>query len=269
METHDTPDSTPPTPPTSSTPPASEPTTPPATTATASPATAEALSRTERELNDAVDSAKKKRNIMGIATALLAIAAVIYLSWAYSQIAQVDARTAVQLVEVQVDPYLNRPAQEWAAQLQAQAPDVMARAEAAALEMPERASERAIEFVTDGLDAKMPEIKSEIMTMVDDFAKGTKELAQERYGTTELNEEQMQSLMTDVSKEFERSLGEKMDELQQKYREVADELIAYLDELATSNDLTETQKIHREIIVSFLALAESWNNQAPELGAEL
>ena len=244
--------------------------TPPATTPASTTPTAAStvqLADVERDLDAAVRSAKKKRNLTAIVLGLLLLLTIGYLSFAYSQIQGLDARTTVALVETQVQPILDRPASAWAQQLEAQAPTLIDQAEQAALQLPEAAADGAIRFVTQQFDQRLPDAKASVLDMVDQLAQQTKELAEEQYGTTDLNEQQVQELVDNAAEQFEASLSRELERIYDRYRAASGELVSYLDRLASARpgELDRTQQLHKQIIVSFLSLAQSWQEQRPQL----
>ena len=217
----------------------------------------ERLQALRRELDEAVQTAAKRRRLLTLIMACLAVLMAGYLTFAYMEIAKVDADTVVVLAEQQAAPILDRSAAVWAEDLKAQAPAVIDQAGEAALTIPAALSTQLEQLIDRKIEEEMPKLEMQFKELVAALLVEIDRHAQEGMSDGELSDEEAKALLTLVADQFAESTNREIDKVYMRYVDISSEMLAYLELLATGGDLlTEEQQLHRDILLSFLALME-------------
>jgi hypothetical protein len=214
------------------------------------------LSAAEAKLRDAVQAAGKRRSLLTVVMVILCLVLAAYLGFAYWQISKVDADTVIVLAEQQVDPYLNQPASAWAQQLEDRAPDVIEQAGVAALEVPAMFSDRVVSYAEGKAEAELPELEKQFKEALSGLLDQVDETIRAEYPDGQIPDAEAEQMIDRVAEQFASSLEGEIDKIYQRYGEISGDMIGYLDELGQNQDLTETQKLHRQLLESFLALLQ-------------
>lgn len=223
------------------------------------------LQQLQDEMGRAVASASRRRKTTTAVLVILAMVMAGYLAYAFSEIAKTDARTVVALAEQQAEPVLYKPASAWAADLEAQAPGVIDQAADMAMKVPEAVTTLVLDLVDASLDEELPQLESEFQTLIDALILEAETAARENAADGQYTEAEAEALLTLVAAQFEDSLNREVDRIYGRYLDISGEMIDYLDLLATGGEaLTEKQRLHRDVLVSFLALLKKTQTQSPD-----
>ena len=208
----------------------------------------------ERKLGDAVKSAKKRRTTLTVVFVAFALILCGYLGFAWYQISKVDPETVVGLVESRAQPYLNRPADQWAADLKDQAPSLVDQAGEALLGVPAAMSDQVTQYVQSTVDKQMPEIEKQLREAITGLLDEMQTTIKSDFSDGQISDEEAKQELTMVAQQFDGSLKQKLDEAFAHYGAITGEMIDHLDKLAGGQNLDEQERLHREILVNFLAL---------------
>jgi hypothetical protein len=214
------------------------------------------LSAAESRLRDAVASARKRKTFASVAMVILCLVLAGYLGFAYYQIAQVDADTVIALAETQADPLLNQPASQWASELESRAPAVIDEAGEAALGAPEAFADRVLTYVEGRAEAELPELEKEFNQMLETLLARADEAIRAEYPDGKIPLDQAEPVLTQVAQQFGDSLQTELDRVYDRYADVSAQLIDQLDALSQTDGLTETQRLHKQLLESFLTLLQ-------------
>ena len=211
----------------------------------------------QERVHEMAASARRRNLLLGVGGALVLLFTLGYLTWAWSQIDdQLDAPTVVALAEQQADPYLSQPATQWASYLEDQAPALMDQAAEAALAAPPQLTEQLLSYVDSVVDEQLPPLEAEFDKLVADLIDRMAEAAGDDFKKGQFDDAQATELVDRVSAQFEESLQDQVDGLYDRYVAVSAGLIDRLNTLATGEDLSEKDRLHRDLVTSFLALAQ-------------
>ena len=221
------------------------------------------LQSAEDSLREAVASARKRRSVVTLAMVAFCLILAAYLGFAYYQIADVDADTVVALAETQVEPYLNQPAAQWADQLKERAPAVIDQAAEAALASPEAFSTQVVAYVEKRVQSDMPDLEKQFQEVMDRLIDKADETIRAEYPDGKIPDGEAEEFLTRVAEQFGSSLSGQIDKIYDHYAQLSGQMIDQLDELAKNEGLTETQRLHRQLLESFLAMLQRVQARQP------
>ena len=229
-------------------------------------ASAANLAELARRVDGLAASAARRRKLITVGGVLLALLTAGYLGFAWWQIDRtLRADTVVAMAEQQAAPYLNQPATAWASQLEAQAPALMDAAGAAALDAPTQLSQQVLGYVESAIDEQMPQLEEDFGTLISRLVEQADEAAGAEFKKGEFDEAQAAELLDRVAAQFGSSLQGEVDKIYGRYTDVSAGLIGQLDRLAQGQGLSEKERLHRDLITSFLALLQRAPRGGPSL----
>ena len=212
------------------------------------------LSTLERKLDDAVSTAKKRRTTLTVVFIVLALVLCGYLGYAWYKISEVDPELVVGVVEAKAQPYLNRPADQWAADLKQQAPNLIDQAGQALLDVPAAMSEQVTGYVQSTVDQQMPEIEKQLREVMTGLLDEMQAAINTDFSDGQISDAEAKQELTMIAEQFDESLNAQLDQVFARYGSITGDMIDHLDKLASKQDLSESESLHREILVNFLAL---------------
>ncbi|BAM02520.1 hypothetical protein [Phycisphaera mikurensis] len=215
------------------------------------------LAGLEQRIQELAEAAARRKRVLVAAGVVVALLTAAYLGFAWQQIrSQLDAPTLVAAAEMRAQPLLDRPASSWAEELEAQAPALLDAAAAAAMQAPEQLSERVLGYVDAAVAERMPDLENRFEELAAALVDQAAEAAGDGFKEGQMSDEEAEAVVTAIADQFDASLREKVDALYDDYTGVSGELIDRLDKLATGENLSEKEALHRELITSFLALLQ-------------
>ena len=165
-----------------------------------------------------------------------------------------------------LQPYVDEAPEKLGAQLKDYAPKAFKYAEDQALQAPTIGAA----YVRDALMAKTTEILDEaepkITKAISDAISQVKE-SSNRAGFDGKDPAQVDKLVEQLVHQVGTDAQKTMDKVYSDYSQEADQLLKHLDQLADGNHLDALEEHHRQIIISFLALAQKWKTEPPQLMA--
>lgn len=216
------------------------------------------------DLKKAVAIAAKRRSRTQIILTALALFMAAYLGFAYSQFAKVDAPTLVALAEAQALPVLNQPASEWAGYLEDQAPGLIDQAGNLTQTLPEIAEDHLTNYVDQRIAKEMPRLEAKLTELITRMLDIAEEHIKEHSQDGTFTDEEAQAVIDQVIAQFEESLEVEFNKIYEDYSQIAEQIVIYLDKLATQPAaLTQTELLHRDIIISLIALIEQSGMKSP------
>lgn len=208
------------------------------------------MGRLESQARELSRTARKRMIGTRIVGIIILLFIVIYLSYAYRRFSALDAQMVANSATTMIQdnlPNLRRSLQE---ELKNDAGKYVGMLEDQAKELPKTASLRLREEFRTRAEAKIKEVEPEVEQLLkESLAKTRKQL-----GGREIDEEQAKLMITDAVGQFKKDATVLIDKVYDEYAQLAKEIAHYLEMLATNSDLDERQKIHRNVIIAFLAV---------------
>lgn len=224
----------------------------------------ERLMNVRAQLAAAAAGARRRRAMTSAVLLLLVAGLAGYYAWAYSQLAKVDAPTVVALVEQRFEPVLNQSPQEIARYMEAQAPQVVEQVVTLVKDAPATLASEGKGYIWAHTDQTIEEMEQEIeQTIVAMIQQATAEM-RERNDGQPLTAQDMEKILNDMARQAGASIDAAIAQGKQRYDAESRDILAYLDHLAQGQNLSSVDRLHRQIITSFIALIEVW--QAEKAG---
>lgn len=207
------------------------------------------------ELSQYLQETQRRSKRMGMLLTLLVIVVAGYLTFIYVKLADVNADTASQLAYQRTLDYVNAAPPVLIKALKDKAPEVFDMAEIKMLESPAMVAgyirQTALAKTQFVLDQSEPRVNQVIIEAV-----AHAKAATEKAGFDGKDPKQFDALMAKMAEEIRTQLTGELDRINGQYEQQAATLLAYLDKLAAGKDLDDRQQHVRNVIVSFLAVAE-------------
>jgi len=209
------------------------------------------------------DQAAENRAKLGIGVRIVLILFVAgYMSWISSSISGMDAAVLTQAAAASLETRLPELRVEMRDHALALAPELTDRARDLLLEMPAQLRaylEAELLEQTDELLVRLEtEVDLAIATVIDDQIALVQ--AQMPYGSPE---EQLDAIVLGVSDAFRETMNEALDELYHDYSAKVREVNADLDRLLRADDLSESEKIDKQLIEVWMVLANEYDLADP------
>jgi hypothetical protein len=152
-------------------------------------------------------------------------------------------------------PYLDQGPQALADELRKRAPDVMNRGEQMMLSAPDELTARGKAYLTEQLRTQLPAVEAKLFEAV----RGVLVAAREKAGEAGVDPNDPRQLEA-ITQNLTASLGQQMDavvnKVYQDYARMGDDFLMYLQRLATASDLDRREQLHRQAVISGLAVLE-------------
>lgn len=207
------------------------------------------------EVRQIRDGAERKTRRMTILMAVLIIIIAGYWFYIYQQMSLVNAETVTQMAYQRTVEYVHTAQPEVAKALKARAPEVFDYAEAQLMHAPEALSgylrQAALEKTQTVLDNSEPAISKVIVEALQRSRD-----AMIASGADPKDPVQIERTIDKMAERIDSEVKAGFDKVYADYNGKADEVVSYLNTLAEGKNLDPRQQHLRNVIVSFLAVAE-------------
>jgi hypothetical protein len=212
----------------------------------------------QTKMDAALSQAQSRRNTMLVLMIIVIIAMACYLTFAFKQIKQVDASTAVYLMEAKAQAYLDQSAPELTERLKEQAPEVIGRVEKQMLAMPQAIGTQARQFVIQKVTEHVPGLEASLQKALSDAIQE----AHKKHAATgaAVSDEEMRQIFDQMAVTYGQRLREMVETLHKEYVTNSKELLDHMRVLADSEDslLNQREKLQRDLVIAVLALLEKY-----------
>lgn len=217
----------------------------------------DALLATRDKLAAAAAAARRRRTTTTAVLVLVVLVVFGYFAFAYSQLAQLDAQTVVAAVETQFQPVLNQPPQEIATYMEQQAPQIVEQVVELVKQAPDTLATQGRDYLWQQADQTLAELEEELYQGVVAAVRQAKVEGQAHTGGP-VTPEALDAILKDLTTQIAARVRVALDHGQQRYQAQSADILGYLDHLASGQDLTPLDRLHRQIFTDFLALMEVW-----------
>ena len=222
-----------------------------------------------QKLDETLQHARKRKNVVAIVMVVVVVAMVIYLSVAYSQIAKFDSEVVVNAAAHEFQQYMAQSEPVLAQRLTDEAPNVIQWAEGRVFEAPEALASQIEAMARQKVKALTPELEEELYETL----KHAILEARDRVGKAEgepVSSEEFGAILDDVALAFGEQVERFIDTVYGRFSPKIQEFTEYLEVLAKADQTTldRRQQQHRDLLITFLALMEKWQKEkgGPEDG---
>lgn len=117
-------------------------------------------------------------------------------------------------------------------------------------------SERIESYVVQRVEAEMPQLKEQFLQELSALMSDLDNQIQTEMTGGSMDENEAEQQLKSIAQQFEQSLNAELDKIYERYIGISSEMIDYLDRLAIGDQLSEKQRLHRDILVNFLSLVQ-------------
>ncbi len=207
------------------------------------------------DLKDALAKARAQTKRTSILLVLLVVAIGAYWVYLYNQTAKINAESAADYAYVRTLEYVRAAPPTVSQALNDRAPEIYDYLEAQILAAPAAISDNiqkaAAQQTQQVLDQSTPRFNQVITEAV-----GQARLATGKAGFDGKDPAQLDKMIAVVTNKTRAGLSEGLDTLYREYDLKAQEAVTYLETMAAGKNLDRRQQHLREVIISFLAVAE-------------
>ncbi len=207
----------------------------------------------------------QKKEIRGIAVlACLIVFVLTYMTWLYTQLAKLDASVLTRIVGAKVEESLPEMQLRLRDELVRMTPDIVREAETFVLESPARfRAELEVRIVEEArrLTAK---VEAELDKYLTENLQHTIALLKQANASA-TPESAFDELLAEVRAEYKTKIKTLLDGMYFDYRSAMDRVHSYLVRLENSPNLTEPEKLDKQIIECWVVLVYKHNFTTPSV----
>ena len=218
------------------------------------PAVEHQLKQLESRLAETASQSNRRLTITSLVMLSLLVGAFFYLRFIASSIATyAEAPTLVELVAAQVEPRLQEAPAELATSLKAQAPEVVGQGEKLLLDALPQLTQQADELLVSFFEREFKRIEEEATKLIRDALDTA--VAQAREKNIDLtNEGELEKAVAQAAPTLREMAETLIKENFAKYSAGTEGVAAYIDRIATSDDLSDHEQSQKEVLITGLAL---------------
>ena len=218
------------------------------------PAVVSQLKQLESRLAETASQSNRRLTITSLVMLSLLVGAFFYLRFIASSIATyAEAPTLVELVAAQVEPRLQEAPAELATSLKAQAPEVIGQGEKLLLDALPQLTQQADEFLVSFFEQEFKRIEDEATKLIRDALDSA--VAQAREKNIDLTKEgELEKAVAQAAPTLREMAETLIQENFAKFSAGTEGVAAYIDRIATSDDLSDHEQSQKEVLITGLAL---------------
>ena len=213
------------------------------------------LNTLRAELQENLRLMKKRAGRIGVLMTLLVLIVAGYWSYIYIRTSDINADVAADMAYRRTLAYVNSAPPVLSKALRDQAPAVFDYAEVQILAAPAKVAasirDAAIRHTQFVLDQSEPRINQ---VLVDAIAHA--KTATEQAGFDGKDPAQLDKITGVIADQIRTDVKKSLDQVYSEYVRQAQDAVTYLEKVAAGKDLDQRQQHLRQVIVSFLAVAE-------------
>ncbi|MFG0250169.1 MAG: hypothetical protein ACF8OB_14875 [Phycisphaeraceae bacterium JB051] len=223
--------------------------------------------RLQGALDEALNSAGKRKSNSLIIMVIALIALSFYLMIAYFKVAEFDAKTVVLSLESYTRQQIDASRPELTRQLIAYAPKATDQLEALIRKAPEELTIQLRSSILQIVTQALPDLEAQLhkqVTAALDEAYASMPKAE----NGQVDEEVFRKAMDEMAIVYGQEVQKMIDQVHKLYVKRSHEILSGLDHIARGQQLTPAQAHLRDALVSFLQLMEHWEPAQPNLPTE-
>ncbi len=213
------------------------------------------LNTLRAELHENLRLMKKRAGRVGVLMTLLVLIVAGYWSYIYVRTSDINADVAADLAYRSTLEYVNNAPPSVSKALRDQAPGVFDYAEVQILAAPAKVAasirDSAIHHTQLVLDQAEPRINQVLVDAITHAKTAT-----EKAGFDGKDPAQLDKITGVIADQIRTDVKTSLDQVYNEYVRQAQDAVAYLEKVAAGKDLDPRQQHLRQVIVSFLAVAE-------------
>jgi hypothetical protein len=213
------------------------------------------LTALHAELQATLRQTNKRAGRIGMLMTLLVLIVAGYWSYIYIRTSDVNAESAADMVYLRAVDYVKASPPVLSKALRDRAPELFNYAETQLLQSPEIVAGQiraaALKQTQIVLDQAEPRINQVIVDAIA-HAKASSSAA----GFDGKDPAQLDKLIDVITRQMQGDVKAALDQVYSQYDQRAQEAVAYLEKVAAGKDLDPRQQHLRQVIASFLAVAE-------------
>ena len=212
------------------------------------------LQNLQKRVAETASRSSQRLTITSLVMVALLAGVFLYLRFLSKTITEfADAPTLVQLVSDQVEPRLQEAPAQLADSLKAQAPAVIGQAETMLLEAIPQVLDEADAFLVSFFENEFKEIEDEAYKVIHDALDDT--IAQAKEKNIDLAKEgELEKAVAGAAPALREMVQTLIEANFDKFSEGTTEVSAYIDNLVSSDNLTDHEQAQKEVLISGLAL---------------
>lgn len=215
------------------------------------------LATLRAELDREVARARTRRTVMIVVGIVLLLIVIVYLWFIWSVVKEyLYAETLVDLTQQQVQPYMEEGPQNLATMLREQAPTVMDHAERYALQAPEMIGNQARELILQRMHGQLETLENDFYEQVRTTLIDRVEQHAQEAGVDLNDPQQIEREIPALAERIGDAMEGHVERVYGDYQRVADQFIDHLHYLARGEELSREDRIHRQLVISFLAMMQ-------------
>lgn len=207
------------------------------------------------ELRENLRQMKKRAGRVGVMMTLLVLFIAGYWSYVYMRTSEVNAEAAADMAYVRTLEYVKSSPPVLSKALRDQAPGVFDYAEMQVLQAPAKVAasirDAAIGHMQVVLDQAEPRINQVLVDAI-----GHAKTATENAGFDSKDPAQVDKLTDAIAEQIRTEVKKSLDQVYSEYVRQAQDAVATLEKVAAGKDLDQRQQHLRQVVISFLAVAE-------------
>jgi hypothetical protein len=207
------------------------------------------------EVTQILRSAERKTRRMTIMMLILIMVIAGYWSYIYQKVSLINADTVTQMAYQRTLDYVHTQQPEFANALKTRAPEVFNYAEAQLMQAPEAASAYLKRFALERTQFVLDSSEPAISKVITDALQRSRD-AMIASGGDPKDPAQVERLIDKMAERVDAEIKTGFDKVYTDYDARAQEAVTYLNTLAEGKNLDRRQQHVRNVVVSFLAVAE-------------
>ncbi|MCC6581461.1 MAG: hypothetical protein IT440_13575 [Phycisphaeraceae bacterium] len=218
-----------------------------------------------QRIDEVVGAARRRKNTALILMLFVIVAMACYLTFAYRELSQYNASEAAMMLESQARTVLAEQTPELVKMLKEYAPEAADQAEAMLMGVPEMVDREARNLITRAMAEMLPNVEAELTKQMIASVDAIKTEVGDDAGKTD--PAKVQKLLNDIAQQLAKNIETHIVvRLHEVYQHNAEDLLDYLNKLGEGKQLDDREKIHRELIIQFLALIEKYEEISKATG---
>ncbi len=227
----------------------------------------ERMIRLQGALDDALNSAGRRKSNSLVIMVVALIALSFYLMIAYFKVAEFDAQTVILSLESYTRQQIDASRPELTRQLIAYAPQATDQLEALIRKAPEELTLQLRSSIQKIVADALPDLEAELHKQVTQ-ALDEAYASMPKADNGQVDEEVFRKAMDELAVVYGQQVQKMIDQVHKLYVKRSQEILSGLDHIARGQQLTPAQQHLRDALVSFLQLMEHWDPAHPEVPAE-